>query len=229
MDKPRGARPDHERIHPREHGGGRPVYRSDLQAGQGAPTLHRRRGDTRSTCPARGASGVRKDRGQLTPEELVPFNRAYVTGAELPYIRDAIEHTRLSGNGPYASRCEQWLEQRTGARRVLLTPSATAALEMAGLLLGIEPGDEVIMPSFAFPSSANAVVLRGGVPVFVDIRKDTLNLDEGLVAAAITGRTKALLPVHYAGVGAEMDGLAAIAHEHRLSIVEDAAQGILSS
>jgi dTDP-4-amino-4,6-dideoxygalactose transaminase len=159
----------------------------------------------------------------------VPFNAAYVAGGELEYIRDAIENTRLAGNGPYCRWCAGWLEERTGAARVLLTPSGTAAIEMAALLAGIGPGDEVIMPSFTFTSTANAVVLRGGVPVFVDIRPDTLNIDEERVSAAITSRTRAIFPVHYAGVAAEMDALSAIAAEAGLVLVEDAAQGLLSS
>ncbi|HEX5246677.1 MAG TPA: dTDP-4-amino-4,6-dideoxygalactose transaminase [Gaiellaceae bacterium] len=159
----------------------------------------------------------------------VPFNAAYVAGGELDYIRDAIENTRLAGNGPYCEWCAGWLQERTGAARVLLTHSGTAALEMAALLAGIGPGDEVIMPSFTFTSTANAVVLRGGVPVFVDIRPDTLNIDEERVPAAITSRTRAVFPVHYAGVGAEMDVLSAIASEAGLVLVEDAAQGLLST
>jgi dTDP-4-amino-4,6-dideoxygalactose transaminase len=161
--------------------------------------------------------------------EWVPFNRAYATGAELDYIADAIGTTRLSGNGPYSDRCAQWLERRTGAARALMTHSCSGALEMAAVLAGIGPGDEVVMPSFTFVSTANAVVARGGVPVFVDARADTLNLDEKLVEAAITKRTKAVMAVHYAGVGCEMDALAEIATEHGLVLIEDAAQGILAT
>ena len=159
----------------------------------------------------------------------VPFNRAHTTGAELRHIAEAIEATQLAGNGPFAARCNRWLEEKTGARRALLTHSCTGALEMAVLLAGIGPGDEVIMPSFTFVSTANAVALRGGVPVFVDIRADTLNLDEAQVEAAITPRTRAIFPVHYAGVACEMDRLLAIASEHDLIVLEDAAQGLIAS
>src|SRR5437763_1251962 len=142
---------------------------------------------------------------------FLPFNRPFVTGREFEHIEQAIENGYLAGNGPFTLRCEEWLSQRTGVPRALLTTSGTAALELAALLLGIGPGDEVIMPSFTFVSTANAVVLRGGVPVFVDIRPDTLNIDENLVEAAITDRTKAIFAVHYAGVASEMDALEAIA------------------
>lgn len=159
----------------------------------------------------------------------VPFNRAHTTGAELRNIAAAIEATQLAGNGPFAALCSRWLGDRTGAKVVLLTHSCTGALELAALLAEIGPGDEVIMPSFTFTSTANAVVLRGGKPVFVDIREDTLNIDEELVEAAITPRTKAIAPVHYAGVGAEMDGLLAIAAKYELTVLEDAAQGLVAS
>lgn len=158
----------------------------------------------------------------------VPFNRPHATGREFHYIEQAIENLHLSGNGPFTARCDRWLEERTGAPKALLTTSCTAALEMATLLLDLAPGDEVVMPSFTFVSTANAVVLRGGVPVFVDIRSDTLNLDEQAVEAAIGPRTKALLPVHYAGVACEMDALLALATENELAVVEDAAQGVLA-
>src|SRR5690606_28580762 len=131
-----------------------------------------------------------------------------------------------AGDGAYTDLCQAWLRDFLGARAVLLTHSCTAALEMAAILLGIRPGDEVVMPSYTFVSTANAVVLRGGVPVFVDIRPDTLNIDEDLVEAAITPRTRALLPIHYAGVTAEMDRLTAIAARHGLALVEDAAQAL---
>jgi dTDP-4-amino-4,6-dideoxygalactose transaminase len=159
----------------------------------------------------------------------VPFNKVHVGGAELEYIADAISNTRLSGNGPYGERCARWLEEKTGARRALLTHSGTGALEMAAILAGIGPGDEVVMPSFTFTSTANAVVLRGATPVFVDIRKDTLNIDDELVAAAITPRTKALLPVHYAGVAAELGSLVALARAHDLVLIEDSAQALLAT
>jgi dTDP-4-amino-4,6-dideoxygalactose transaminase len=159
----------------------------------------------------------------------VPFNKPYMTGKELYYIAEAKFGNMLAGDGPFTKRCHQWLEQRTGCAKALLTHSCTAALEMAALLLDIQPGDEVIMPSFTFVSTANAFVLRGGVPVFVDIREDTLNLDERLIEAAISPRTKAIVPVHYAGVACEMDTIMAIARRHGLKVVEDAAQGVMSS
>jgi dTDP-4-amino-4,6-dideoxygalactose transaminase len=159
----------------------------------------------------------------------VPFNRAYATGAELGYIADAIATTRLSGNGPYSERCGRWLEARTGTARALMTHSCSGALEMTAILAGIGPGDEVVMPSFTFVSTANAVVACGGIPVFVDVREDTLNLDETLVEAALTERTKAIVAVHYAGVGCEMDVLTEIAVRHGLVLIEDAAQGILAT
>jgi len=152
-----------------------------------------------------------------------------MTGKELYYIAEAKFGNKLAGDGPFSRRCHQWLEQRFGFAKALLTHSCTAALEMAALLLDIQPGDEVIMPSFTFVSTANAFVLRGGVPVFVDIREDTLNLDERLIEAAITPRTKAIVPVHYAGVACEMDTIMAIARRHGLKVVEDAAQGVMSS
>ena len=161
--------------------------------------------------------------------EKIPFNKPYMTGKELYYIAEAKFGNRLAGDGPFTKRCHQWLEQRTGCAKALLTHSCTAALEMAALLLDIQPGDEVIMPSFTFVSTANAFVLRGGVPVFVDIREDTLNIDERLIEAAITSRTKAIVPVHYAGVACEIDTIMAIARRHRLKVVEDAAQGVMSS
>jgi dTDP-4-amino-4,6-dideoxygalactose transaminase len=159
----------------------------------------------------------------------VPFNKAFITGNELRYIEQAIANSHLSGNGPFTKLCHGWLEQRLGAPRVLLTHSCTAALEMAALLSGVGPGDEVIMPSFTFVSTANAFVLRGATPVFVDVRPDTLNLDETAVEQAITPRTRVIVPVHYAGVGCEMELLGAIARRHGLVIIEDAAQGLMST
>ena len=160
---------------------------------------------------------------------MISFNKPHMTGRELFYIAQAHANGMLAGDGPFTKRCHQWLEQRTGCSKALLTHSCTAALEMAALLLDIKPGDEVIMPSFTFVSTANAFVLRGGVPVFVDIREDTLNLDERLIEVAITPRTKAIVPVHYAGVACEMDAIMAIARRHGLKVVEDAAQGVMSS
>ena len=162
-------------------------------------------------------------------QNRIPFNRPYMTGRELEYIAQAHANGHLSGDGPFTKRCNAWLEQTTGTTRALLTHSCTAALEMAALLLDLEPGDEVIMPSFTFVSTANAFVLRGAVPVFVDIRADTLNIDETLIEAAITPRTRAICVVHYAGVGCEMDAIGAVAARHGLAIVEDAAQGILAT
>jgi dTDP-4-amino-4,6-dideoxygalactose transaminase len=159
----------------------------------------------------------------------VPFNRPYMTGRELSYIAQAHQNHRLAGDGPFTAACSRWLEERTGACKALLTHSCTAALDMAAILAGIEPGDEVIMPSYTFVSTANAFVLRGGVPVFVDIRPDTLNMDETLVEAAITPRTRAIVPVHYAGVGCEMQPILEIARRRGLLVIEDAAQGILTT
>ena len=161
--------------------------------------------------------------------DRIPFNRPYMTGKELDYIKQAGGGALLSGDGPFTKRCHSWLEERTGCNRGLLTHSCTAALEMAALLLDIQPGDEIIMPSYTFVSTANAFVLRGGVPVFVDIREDTLNLDERLIESAITPRTRAIAPVHYAGVACEMDKIMAIAQKHGLKVVEDAAQGVMST
>lgn len=160
---------------------------------------------------------------------MIPFNKPYMTGKELYYIAEAKFGNILAGDGPFTKKCHGWLEQNTGCGKALLTHSCTAALEMAALLLETKPGDEIIMPSFTFVSTANAFVLRGGGPVFVDIREDTLNLDERLIEAAITPRTKAIVPVHYAGVACEMDTIMAIARRHGLSVVEDAAQGVMSS
>jgi dTDP-4-amino-4,6-dideoxygalactose transaminase len=156
----------------------------------------------------------------------IPFNRPILAGNEFDYIREAIALKQLAGDGAFTQRCQRWLTDFIGAHAVLLTHSCTAALEMAAILIGIEPGDEVIMPSFTFVSTANSVVLRGGVPVFVDIRPDTLNIDEELIGAAMTPRTKAIFPIHYAGVPAEMDRIADLANRHNLRVVEDAAQAL---
>lgn len=162
-------------------------------------------------------------------DQTIPFNWPHMTGKELYYIAESHFNGRLAGDGPFTRRCHEWLEQRTGSSKALLTHSCTAALEMAALLMDILPGDEVIMPSYTFVSTANAFVLRGAVPVFVDIRRDTLNLDETLVEAAITPRTRAIVPVHYAGVACEMDAILAIAQRHGLKVIEDAAQGVMAS
>jgi dTDP-4-amino-4,6-dideoxygalactose transaminase len=149
-----------------------------------------------------------------------------LSGRELEYIQEAIANRHLAGNGPFTQRCQVWLREYLGAPQVLLTHSCTAALEMAAMLAGVAPGDEVIMPSFAFPSTANAFVLRGATPVFVDIREDTCNLDETLIEKAITSRTRAIVPVHYAGISCEMDRILSVARQHGLFVVEDSAQGL---
>lgn len=159
----------------------------------------------------------------------IPFNKPYMTGKELWNIAQAHANGHLAGDGEFTKRCSRWLEARTGANKALLTHSCTAALEMAALLADIQPGDEVIMPSYTFVSTANAFVLRGAVPVFVDIRPDTLNIDETLIEAAITELTKAIVPVHYAGVGCEMDTIMAIANKHGLLVIEDAAQAVMAN
>jgi dTDP-4-amino-4,6-dideoxygalactose transaminase len=163
------------------------------------------------------------------PLSYIPFNRPFAVGREFDYIQQAIANMHLSGNGPFTKKCHAWLEERIGCHKALLTHSCTAALEMAAILADIQAGDEVIMPSYTFVSTANAFVLRGGVPVFVDIRPDTLNLDETKIEAAITLHTKAIVPVHYAGVGCEMDTIMAIADQHGLLVIEDAAQGVMST
>lgn len=160
---------------------------------------------------------------------MIPFNRPYMTGKELDYIAQAHHNAMLAGDGPFTRLCHGWIEARAGRTKALLTHSCTAALEMSALLLNIAPGDEVIMPSFTFVSTANAFVLRGAVPVFVDIRADTLNLDERLIEAAITPKTRAIVAVHYAGVACEMDTIMTIAREHGLKVIEDAAQGVMAS
>ncbi|MBM4233976.1 MAG: dTDP-4-amino-4,6-dideoxygalactose transaminase [Gammaproteobacteria bacterium] len=159
----------------------------------------------------------------------IPFNRPLLLGSEIDNIRLAHGKGQLAGNGFFTKRCEEWLVRNTDAAGALLTHSCTAALEMAALLCDLEPGDEVIMPSYTFVSTANAFVLRGAVPVFVDIRSDTLNIDETLIESAITARTKAIVVVHYAGVPCEMNAINDIASRHQLIVIEDAAQAILST
>lgn len=158
----------------------------------------------------------------------IPFNKPCVVGAEIVHLQEAIAGGHASGDGPFTKRAERFMEQEFGAHRVLLTTSCTAALEMAALLCDLGPGDEVIMPSYTFVSTANAVALRGATPVFVDVRPDTLNLDERLIARAITPRTKAIMPVHYAGIACEMDEIMEIASRHDLFVIEDAAQGVFA-
>ena len=160
---------------------------------------------------------------------MIPFNRPCLVGNEFEYMRAALEQGQLAGNGVFTKCCSRWLELNTGCSKALMTHSCTAALEMAALLLDLGPGDEVIMPSFAFVSTANAFVLRGATPVFVDVRPDTLTIDPGLVERAVTPRTKAIVALHYAGGACDMDALMEIAARHALAIVEDAAQAILSS
>lgn len=160
---------------------------------------------------------------------MIEFNRPYLTNNELNYISEAHTLGKLSGDGEFTRLCSEWFETKTGCVKALLVHSCTAALEMAAILADIKPGDEVIMPSYTFVSTANAFVLRGGVPVFVDIRPDTLNIDESLIESAITSRTKVIVPVHYAGIACEMDIIMEIARRHDLLVIEDAAQGLMSS
>lgn len=163
------------------------------------------------------------------PEFRIPFNKPGLAGNELRYVADAITRGHTSGDGSYTRKCHEFLQSRMGVPRALLTTSCTHALEMAALLLEIEPGDEVIVPSFTFVSTVNAFVLRGAKPVFIDIRRDTLNLDESQLDALITPRTKAILPVHYAGIGCEMDSVLATAARHGTAVVEDNAHGLFAS
>ena len=159
---------------------------------------------------------------------MISFNVPPYTGKELDYVKKAVENQKICGDGEFTKKCSAWLERTTGAPKVLLTTSCTHATEMAALLLDIKPGDEVIMPSYTFVSTADAFVMRGVVPVFVDIRPDTMNIDENLIEDAVTDKTKAIVPVHYAGVACEMDTIMEIAGRHRLAVVEDAAQGVMA-
>ncbi|MDO8291270.1 MAG: dTDP-4-amino-4,6-dideoxygalactose transaminase [Gallionella sp.] len=160
---------------------------------------------------------------------MIPFNRPSYTGNEDQYVLVAMRSDKISGDGEYGHKCQHWFEQQLGCKRSFLTPSCTHALEMTALLIDIQHGDEVIMPSYTFVSTANAFVLRGAKIVFVDIRPDTMNIDETLIEAAITPKTKAIVPVHYAGVGCEMDTITNIAQRHGLFVIEDAAQGMMST
>ncbi len=160
---------------------------------------------------------------------MIPFNKPHMTGKELQYIAEAHAGGHLAGDGKFTKKCHAWFEERLGTRKALLTHSCTAALEMAAILCDLAPGDEVIMPSYTFVSTANAFVLRGAVPVFVDIRADNLNIDENLIEAAITERTRAIVAVHYAGIACEMDKIMEIAQRHGLLVIEDAAQALLST
>ena len=163
----------------------------------------------------------------MSSEDRIPFNRPCFEGKELVYIAEAVSNLHISGDGPFSKRCQAFLENRLGTKKVLLTTSCTDALEMSALLLDLAPGDEVILPSFTFVSTANAFALRGAKPIFVDVRADTLNLDERLIEERITPRTKAIVPVHYAGVGCDMDAIMAIAGKHHIAVVEDNAHGLL--
>src|SRR4030081_1301259 len=159
-----------------------------------------------------------KERPENVTIESIPFNWPYATGKELGYVAEAQQRHHLSGDGSFTKRCHQWIEEQTGCSKALLTHSCTSALDMAALLLDIKEGDEVILPSYTFVSTANAFVLRGAVPVFVDIREDTLNLDERLIEAAITPRTRAIVPVHYAGVSCDMDEIMGLASRYGLLV-----------
>ena len=160
---------------------------------------------------------------------MIPFNKPPVVGTEVEYMQQAMKSGKLCGDGSFTKKCEEWMEKRFGSAKVLLTPSCTASLEMAAILLDIQPGDEVIMPSYTFVSTSNAFVLRGAKVVFVDIRPDTMNIDDTKIEAAITDKTKAIVPVHYAGVACEMDIIMALAKKYNLFVVEDAAQGVMST
>ena len=160
---------------------------------------------------------------------MINFNVPPFTGREMEYIKQAVENQKICGDGPFTKKCNEWIEQRTGTKKCLLTTSCTHATELTALLADIKEGDEVIMPSYTFVSTADAFVLRGAKVVFVDIRPDTMNIDEQLIEDAITERTRAIVPVHYAGVACEMDTIMAIAKRHNLLVIEDAAQGTMAS
>lgn len=160
---------------------------------------------------------------------MINFNVPPYTGKEIEYIKQAVENQKICGDGPFTKKCNEWIEKKTGTTKCLLTPSCTQATELAALLADIKEGDEIIMPAYTFVSTADAFVLRGAKPVFVDIRPDTMNIDETKIEAAITDRTRAIVPVHYAGVACEMDTIMDIANRHHLFVIEDAAQGIMAS
>lgn len=160
---------------------------------------------------------------------MIPFNKPPYTGNEDQYVLQAMRSEKMSGDGGFTKRCHSWFEKELSCKKALLTPSCTAALEMAALLIDIQPGDEVIMPSYTFVSTANAFVLRGAKVVFVDVRPDTMNIDESKIESAITSRTKAIVPVHYAGVACEMDTIMELANRHNIYVIEDAAQGMMST
>lgn len=160
---------------------------------------------------------------------MITFNVPPYVGKEMEYIKECVEQQKICGDGPYTKKCNEWIERKTGTTKCLLTTSCTHATEMAALLTGIGEGDEAIMPAYTFVSTADAFVLRGAKPVFVDIRPDTMNIDENLIEAAITERTRAIVPVHYAGVACEMDKIMELARKYHLAVIEDAAQGIMST
>lgn len=160
---------------------------------------------------------------------MINFNVPPYTGKEIEYIKEAVQNQKICGDGPFTKKCNEWIENKTGTAKCLLTTSCTHATELSALLADIKEGDEVIMPSYTFVSTADAFVLRGAKVVFVDVRPDTMNIDETLIEDAVTERTRAIVPVHYAGVGCEMDTIMDIAARHRLMVIEDAAQGIMST
>ena len=160
---------------------------------------------------------------------MIKFNVPPYIGNEDAYIKEAIDARKLCGDGPFTKKCNKWFEEKTGSSKVLLTTSCTHATELAAIMLDLEPGDEVIVPSYTFVSTANAFVLQGAKIVFVDVRPDTMNIDENLIEDAITDKTKAIVPVHYAGVACEMDTIMDIAKRHNLYVIEDAAQGVMST
>ena len=160
---------------------------------------------------------------------MIPFNRPPHTGNEDKYVIQAMGSSKMAGDGPFSRKCQSWFEDKLGCNKALLTPSCTASLEMAAILMDIQPGDEVVMPSYTFVSTANAFALRGAKIIFVDIRPDTMNIDESKIEAAITKNTKAIVVVHYAGVACEMDAIMKIANKHQLFVVEDAAQGMMAT
>lgn len=160
---------------------------------------------------------------------MISFNKPPLAGLEQGFLLEAITNSKISGDGHFGKACQAWFEESLSACKTLLTPSCTAALEMAAMLIDIQPGDEVIMPSYTFVSTANAFVLRGAKIVFVDVRPDTMNIDETLIEAAVTSKTKAIVPVHYAGVACEMDAIMVVAQRHDLFVIEDAAQGMMST
>src|SRR5262245_19363162 len=158
----------------------------------------------------------------------IPFNKAYLSGRELEYIKQAVDNSHISGDGPFTKKCQEFFERELGVRRSLMTTSCTDALEMSAILLGLAPGDEVIVPSFAFVSTANAYALHGARPVFCDIRRDTMNIDETLIEGLVSPRTKAIVALHYAGVACEMDTILAIGRRHGLTVIEDNAHGLFA-